>query len=101
MKPQNYKIVYATSMIEPTNLKRTRFASRKCAQNAADRINERRRKNGFRDSDKLVVYSLDEYSAATEGKGEWKNNALSGKPVWVPLGTPSCCDPTTETYWSM
>lgn len=24
-----------------------------------------------------------------------------GGTILVPLGTPSCCDPTTETYWSL
>jgi 3-dehydroquinate synthase class II len=25
----------------------------------------------------------------------------SGKQIQIPVGTPHCCDPSTETYWSM
>jgi hypothetical protein len=99
MKEQNFKLVYAKSMIEPTYLKRTRYASRKCAQNAADRVNARSKRFG---GEKLVVYSLDEYAAAVKGKGEWRISAGDGKTrVWVALGTPRSCDPSSELYWSM
>lgn len=91
MKEQNFKIVYATSMVEPYNI-RTRYASRKCAQNAANKLNARR------GADTYAVYSLEEYAAATEGKGEWKTSIMGGK-VWVALGTPAVCDPSTESYW--
>lgn len=95
MRPLNFMIVYAETMIEPTTLKRTRFASRKCAQNAADRLSMKR--GGV----KYAVYSLEEYAKAIKGKGEWKKSPFTGKLVWVALGTPACCDPTTETYMSM
>jgi hypothetical protein len=98
MKEQNFKLVYAKSMIEPTHIKRTRYASRKCAQNAADKINARNKRYG---GEKLVVYSLDEYAAAVKGKGEWRTSVVGGGKVWVPLGTPACCDPSTERYWTM
>lgn len=87
-------------MVEPLNLKRTRYTSRKLAQNAADRLNvrlDRAKSTGSR----YVVYSLEEYEEATRGKGEWKVSPFTGNKVWVALGTPACCDPTTETYMSM
>lgn len=28
-------------------------------------------------------------------------NLISGKEMEIPIGTPMCCDPSTETYWSM
>lgn len=86
-------------MVEPYNI-RTRYTSRKCAQNAADRLNARldRARSG---GDRYAVYSLDEYADAVKGKGEWKVSPFTGKKVWVALGTPACCDPTTETYMSM
>ena len=28
-------------------------------------------------------------------------NMMSGKEIQIPVGTPHCCDPSTETYWSM
>jgi len=27
-------------------------------------------------------------------------NLMSGKLVRIPVNTPACCDPSTETYWS-
>lgn len=93
MKSQEYKIVYAESMVEPYHI-RTRYASRKCAQTAVDKLHRRT-------ESKYAVYSLDEYAEAVKNKGEWKVSPFTGKKVWVALGTPMCCDPTTETYMSM
>lgn len=28
-------------------------------------------------------------------------NLLTGKDIDIPLDTPLCCDPSSETYWSM
>lgn len=28
-------------------------------------------------------------------------NLMSGKPFQTSINTPACCDPSTETYWSM
>lgn len=28
-------------------------------------------------------------------------NIMSGEPVEIPADTPLCCDPSSETYWSM
>lgn len=28
-------------------------------------------------------------------------NLMSGKEIEIPVGTPLCCDPSSETYWSM
>lgn len=28
-------------------------------------------------------------------------NLMSGKEIEIPADTPMCCDPSTETYWSM
>lgn len=87
-----YMTVYTKSMVEP--LWARRYKSRKCAQNRADKYNAKH-------PDALTVYSTEEYRQATEGKGEWKISVCGGNKVWVPLGTPASCDPSTETYWSM
>lgn len=34
-------------------------------------------------------------------KQETKRNLLSGKEFTQPVNTPLCCDPSSETYWSM
>jgi hypothetical protein len=36
-----------------------------------------------------------------DGKTKIVQNLLSGKLVRVAVNTPACCDPSTETYWSM
>jgi len=87
-----FKIVYSQSMVQPYYTRQ--YKSRKCAQNACDKLNARHGGEGF------TVYSQDEYEAAVAGKGEWKQSVCGGK-VWVSLGTPASCDPSTETYWSM
>lgn len=28
-------------------------------------------------------------------------NLITGKDIQIPSNTPHCCDPSTETYWSM
>jgi len=28
-------------------------------------------------------------------------NLMTGKEINIPSNTPHCCDPSTETYWSM
>lgn len=88
-----FRLVHSESMVEPLYVKRYKF--RKTAQNAADKLNAKRGLN-------LKVYSGTEYAALTKGKGEWRISAYDGKTrVWVALGTPLCCDPSSETYWSM
>lgn len=34
-------------------------------------------------------------------KQETKRNLLSGTEFTQPVNTPLCCDPSSETYWSM
>lgn len=99
MRDKCFKIVYADNMVEPFNI-RTRYSSRKCAQNAVDKLNAKLDAQG-RGGSRYAVYSLEEYSQAIANKGEWKTSPFTGALVWVPLGTPACCDPTTETYMSM
>jgi hypothetical protein len=51
---------------------------------------------------------IDQYGIADEAtfyqkieKTETKRNLLSGKDFTQPVNTPLCCDPSSETYWSM
>ena len=96
--PNTFIIVYAESMVRPYFTKSYKF--RKTAQNACDKLNVRYAARNGTVKNAFAVYSYEEYRAATEGKGEWKESVMGGK-VWVELGTPACCDPSTETYWSM
>ena len=38
---------------------------------------------------------------ATIEKQEVRIDLMSGKPFSQPVNTPLCCDPSSETYWSM
>ncbi len=50
----------------------------------------------------IVVMEEREYAQRTEGMGEWKEPLVggTGKKVWIAFDTPSCCDVSTEAYWS-
>jgi hypothetical protein len=38
---------------------------------------------------------------ANDGKTKIVENLIGGKLVRIGVNTPACCDPSTETYWSM
>ena len=97
-RPMVALIVYAETMVEPLNLTRTRYTSLKLAQNAAKRLNA---KVSVRSTPRYKAYTIKGYQKAIAGKGEWKVSPFTSKKVWVAMGTPACCDPTTETYMSM
>ena len=53
--------------------------------------------------EEIVVMEEREYAKRIEGMGEWKSPLINGngKKVWIAFDTPSCCDVSSETYWSM
>ena len=51
--------------------------------------------------DPVIVVSEAEFAEMIKGKGAWKNNLVGGGKFWCEHDTPACCDPSTETYWSM
>lgn len=48
----------------------------------------------------FLVTSYDTFFATVE-KTETKANLLTGTPFTQSVNTPLCCDPSSETYWSM
>lgn len=48
----------------------------------------------------LAIAEKSEFHSKIE-KQETKRNLLSGKEFQQPVNTPLCCDPSSETYWSM
>ena len=50
---------------------------------------------------KVIQFLLDMYYIKLEPIYVTRHNLMSGKPIQVALGTPLCCDPSSETYWSM
>lgn len=49
------------------------------------------------------VYAVAEYDYFFDNieKKETKRNLMSGKEFTQGVNTPLCCDPSSETYWSM
>lgn len=47
----------------------------------------------------MQIMTLEEYRAQVRMKKV--TNLMSGKEIEIPEDTPACCDPSTETYWSM
>jgi hypothetical protein len=51
-------------------------------------------------SDKYAYASEDVYNTSVV-KMKKVVNLMSGEEIEIPSNTPSCCDPSTERYWSM
>jgi len=56
----------------------------------------------------IVLTNKDDYAIEDESifhtkieKQVTKKNLISGKEFTQPVNTPLCCDPSSETYWSM
>ena len=47
-----------------------------------------------------AIAEVNEFHRRIE-KQETKRNLMSGKEFTQPVNTPLCCDPSSETYWSM
>lgn len=54
----------------------------------------------YRNPEKFAIVTLDWYNANVRSTKKVKN-LLSGKEIEIDINTPACCDPSTETYWSM
>lgn len=48
----------------------------------------------------LAIAEINDFYANIEKK-ETKINMMSGKEFTQGVNTPLCCDPSSETYWSM
>ena len=44
---------------------------------------------------------LDRMERNTKPKTRKVRSLMTGAEIEIPYDTPSCCDPSTETYWSM
>jgi hypothetical protein len=49
---------------------------------------------------KYAIAEINDFHANIE-KTETKINLMSGKEFTQSVNTPLCCDPSSETYWSM
>jgi len=46
-------------------------------------------------------YEVTEVTEAQPNRTKIVMNLISGRLVRIPVDTPACCDPSTESYWSM
>ena len=76
------------------------YSYKAVAQKHADRMNAKRDPENVAKVP-IVVMTEAEFAEAIKGKGHWGRVVVGGKRVWVEADTPPCCDPTSETYWSM
>lgn len=49
--------------------------------------------------DEWGVMTMDDYIRNRPTKKV--RNLMSGQEIEIPVDTPMCCDPSSETYWSM
>jgi hypothetical protein len=71
------------------------FASAAAAKAAITREHKR----GAICASNFAVASAEEFAKLE--KMETVKNLMSGKDVVQPVNTPYCCNPSTETYWSI
>lgn len=62
-------------------------------------ITREARRGAINAADFLVANNVDFYNNIE--KKEIVRNLMSGKDVEQRVNTPLCCDPSSETYWSM
>ena len=72
------------------------FATYSAAQAAITREHNR----GAIDRIDFLIAESSVFHASIE-KTETVNNLMSGKPITQSVNTPICCDPSSETYWSI
>jgi hypothetical protein len=73
-----------------------KFATEGAAKAALTRLE----KKGAIERESLAIAESSVFHTTIE-KTETVYNLMSGKPVIQSVNTPLCCDPSSETYWSM
>lgn len=48
-----------------------------------------------------LTKSLEKPTQPAKEGYKWVKNIMDGVWIQIPKDTPFCCDPSTETYWSM
>jgi len=91
--------------------KATTVIQKTCKTPAAAKAWITRKQNEFLADQNLYVsndgplfdwgYADAEYFHRAIEKTETKRNLITGKEFTQSVNTPRCCDPSTETYWSM
>ena len=64
------------------------------------------RKHAAKHSDRkrgvdIVAIHIDAYNRHYGNLTKKVTNLMSGKEIEISINTPLCCDPSSETYWSM
>jgi len=90
-----YKKPYVYAAVAQKN------AEKRMAREHADWVRELKWNPDAKHPEKIIVVSKGAYAEMVKDKGEWRESLNGGGRVWVAFDTPACCDPSTETYWSM
>jgi len=88
-------VIYNTETTRIFRNKRTRKETYKTAA-AARAAMTRNSLSG----DEYAIASVEFFRNSIEKQVE-RRNLMSGKTFTQPINTPLCCDPSSETYWSM
>lgn len=68
------------------------------SRRSMDKMHDRNINRALHNNDRdWEVMKYEDYKRMTKTV----TNLMSGKKVEIPLDTPLCCDPSSETYWSM
>ena len=57
--------------------------------------------NRHLDSEKYKVVAANDFDTLFPVTMKTVRNLMTGELMEIPSNTPRCCDPSTETYWSM
>jgi len=76
------------------------FATERAAKAALTRALNNPKIKGVDNRDDWAIAPEHEFETSIE-KMKTVKNLMSKKDVEIPVNTPYCCDPSTETYWSM
>lgn len=85
---------YVVYHVASTHAHRTDYRTLGWAKRAAERLNLTEGAGKYRATD------IEDYRKNVVHKIKVKN-FMTGEMVEIDSNTPHCCDPSTETYWSM
>ena len=89
-------IIYDRTTLLIVRHGKVNYATERAARAAITRLYKKRLVNPHN----VSVCELDHYNKFLSPK-KMVHNLMSGKPVIIDGNTPVCCDPSSETYWSM
>lgn len=87
-------IVYYTATTKELATTKGRYDSEAWARRKCDQLNKRFGEGSF------SYTTVEDYNSRVVHM-KTVHNLMTGEAVEIPSNTPLCCDPSSETYWSM